>query len=200
MAVKKGLVIVVSAPSGAGKTTLCGRLFSAMPGTRFSVSCTTRAPRPGEIDGKDYFFVSEKTFKSMIAGKEFVEWAQVHGNYYGTPKKHLVNSINKGTDVVLDVDVQGGLAIKKLFPQVLMVYIMAPSIAELRRRLISRGKDTKQVINLRVKNARKELKSLGRYDYLIVNDDLPEASSELIAVVRAEHRRVSRLSKKELKF
>lgn len=197
---KKGLLIVVSAPSGAGKTTLCGRLFSAMPGTRFSVSCTTRAPRAGEVGGKDYFFVSDTVFKRMIARKAFVEWALVHGHYYGTPKKHLIKSINDGTDVVLDIDVQGGLAIKKLFPEALMVYIMAPTIAELKRRLLARGKDSKQVIDLRVRNARKELKSLGRYDYLVINDNLENAAQDLISVVRAEHRRVSRLASKELKF
>ncbi len=200
MAVKKGLFIVVSAPSGAGKTTLCSALFAALPGIRFSVSCTTRTPRAGEVDGRDYFFISEAVFKRMISQNAFVEWAVVHGHYYGTPKKHLITSIRNGTDIVLDIDVQGGLAIKKLFPEALMIYIMAPSIAELKKRLLARGKDTGQVIALRVKNACKELKSLKRYDYLIINDDLAEASADLISIVRAEHRRISRLAAQDLNF
>jgi guanylate kinase len=112
MSVKKGLLIVVSAPSGAGKTTLCSRLFKAMPNVHFSVSCTTRAPRAGEINGKDYNFVAEAGFKRMIKQNAFAEWAVVHGHYYGTPRKHLLKAVNSGIDVVLDIDVQGGLAIK----------------------------------------------------------------------------------------
>jgi guanylate kinase len=136
----------------------------------------------------------------MIKHNEFVEWAMVHGHYYGTPEKHLLKMLNAGCDVVLDIDVQGGLSIKKLFPDALMVYIMAPSIAELGRRLRSRGKDSAAVIALRLKNAKKELQSLQMYDYLIINDDVAIAAADLIAVVRAEHRRISRLPKQALKF
>jgi len=200
MSVKKGLLIVVSAPSGAGKTTLCSRLFKAMPNVHFSVSCTTRAPRAGEINGKDYNFVAEAGFKRMIKQNAFAEWAVVHGHYYGTPRKHLLKAVNSGIDVVLDIDVQGGLAIKNMFPDALMIYIMAPTMAELKRRLRARGKDSADVIALRIKNARKELKCLQKYNYLVINDNISMAAADLIAVVRAEHCRINRLMPSEIKF
>lgn len=188
-----GIVVVVSAPSGAGKSTLCDRLVDTLPNLEYSISCTTRPMRPGERDGIDYVFVAEKKFREMVRQKAFVEWARVHDHYYGTPKKFLEKSIRAGKDVILDIDVQGGMAIRKSFPQAVLVFIMTPTMAELEKRLRARNKDSDAVIRTRLRNARTELAFLPRYDYLIINDDLDTATAQLESVIIAEHRRLARL-------
>lgn len=182
----KGIIFVITAPSGAGKTTLYKKLFKKNKDLQFSVSCTTRAPRLGEKDKKDYFFISEKKFRKMIMKKEFVEWAKVHGYYYGTPKQWLKNKIKKGSDILLDIDVQGAKQLSKLFPEAVKIFIMPPSIKELEKRLIGRGKDGRDVIKKRLKNAVKELKYSNKCDFIVVNKDVNKALKDLETIILAE--------------
>ncbi len=163
----KGMIIIVSAPSGAGKTSICDALIESDKNISYSVSTTTRLPREGEKNGKEYFFVDEKTFKSMVKKNMFAEWAVVHNNFYGTSKKILEQTINKGKDILLDIDVQGALKIKKQYKDALMIFITTPTLKILKERLIKRNKDSLDVIKTRIKNAKKELTYVSKYDYLI---------------------------------
>ncbi len=190
----KGSVIVLSAPSGTGKTTVCKYLLKNMPNLAFSVSYTTRAKRPGEINGIDYFFVDTKTFLKMIKQKKFVEWACVYNNYYGTPKKELEKIINSGEDVLLDIDVQGGKNIRKFFPQGIYIFLLPPSWSALKKRLINRGKDSISQINIRLKNAEKELHYIKYYDYLVVNDNLNQTFKIIESIIVAEKHKRSRFT------
>jgi len=185
----KGLIIVVSAPSGAGKTTLCRLVSASMPKVKYSVSCTTRPKREGEKHGFDYFFLSKEEFIKSIKSGGFAEWALVHGNYYGTPKKPLNALLERGCDVIMDIDVQGGLKIKKAYPEAVLIFVMAPSFKELEKRLKRRNKDEKAVIEKRLDNARKELKQLPRYEYLVINRELKKAQKEIEEIVNSEHKR-----------
>jgi len=188
----KGIIIVISAPSGAGKTTICRELSKKLNKLSYSISCTTRPMRKGEKNGIDYYFLSDNEFKRTIKSGGFAEWATVHGYLYGTPKNRLNALLNKGFDVIMDIDVQGGLKIKKAYPEAVLVFVMAPSIKELKKRLISRNKDGAAVIEKRLRNARKELKSLPRYEYLVINDKLSNAEDEVEAIIRAEHKKIAR--------
>jgi guanylate kinase len=184
---RHGLIIVVSAPSGAGKSTLCSRLVRKLPRLKYSISYTTRPPRPGEKDGVDYFFTSVTEFREMMRGKKFVEWACVHGNYYGTPKHFLEKETQDGNDIVLDIDVQGGEKIRETFTDAVMIFIMAPSMSVLERRLRGRKKDSEDVIRRRLRDARKEIRYLPKYTYLVINDDLARATRDMEAIIAAEH-------------
>lgn len=172
---QKGIVIIMSAPSGAGKTSICDAVVKSNKNIVYSISTTTRAPRKGEKNGREYFFVTENQFKNSIKQKQFVEWAKVHNNYYGTSKKILEDIISKGKDVLLDIDVQGAIKIKKQYKDALMIFVMAPSLKILKQRLIKRNKDSKEVINIRLKNAEKEISYIDKYDYLVINDKLNES-------------------------
>jgi len=189
----KGILLVVSAPSGTGKTTLCRMLLKEFQNMEFSVSYTTRKPREGEVNGRDYFFVSKEEFERMIEEGDFLEWAEVYGNYYGTSKKQVLKALEEGKDILLDIDVQGALQVKKNFPEAVLVFILPPSFAELEKRLRKRGTDTEEVIKKRLKVAREEIKKAPLYDYLIVNDKLEEAYSKLKSVVIAEKCKAERL-------
>jgi len=190
--------IVVSGPSGVGKTTLVDRLLAADPLVRRSVSVTTRTPRPGEVDGRDYLFVTPERFEAMKAG-ELIEWAEVHGETYGTPRSYIESTLAAGHDVVLNIDIQGGDQVKGSFPGALMVFILPPSLAALEARLQGRGDVSGQVLAVRLANARVELEAASRYEYLIVNDDLGSASAELIAIAAAERARRERKTRDFLK-
>jgi len=183
----KGNLFVVSAPSGAGKTTLCQKLFKELPGIEFSVSHTTRKPREGEVHGRDYYFVSVSEFKEKIDQSEMLEWAEVHGNYYGTSKQFVTDKLNAGIDILLDIDVQGAHQVKKLIPEVITVFIMPPSLDDLSERLNRRGTDTKEVIQKRLGNALTEMREKDWYDFVIINDDLETAASEFISLLK-KHR------------
>ncbi|OGS20343.1 MAG: guanylate kinase [Elusimicrobia bacterium RIFOXYA2_FULL_39_19] len=196
--VKRGLIIVVSAPSGSGKTTLCKKLLETNHKLIYSISATTRAPRAGEFDGKDYFFTNVKIFKKMIKNNEFVEWAEVHGNYYGTPKKYLEKTLSRGYDVILDIDVQGGEAIKNTYPESVLIFIAPPSLDELKKRLVTRAQDNSKTIALRLKNAQKEMSYVKFYDYLVINDKLDTALDQLKSIIRAEHTKIKRHKKPNL--
>ncbi|MBN2139716.1 MAG: guanylate kinase [Desulfovibrionaceae bacterium] len=177
--------MVVCAPSGAGKSTLIHRLMAEYPDLGFSVSCTTRPPRPGEVDGVDYRFLDREAFESMREAGEFAEWAEVHGNFYATPKGPVENLLARGRDLVFDVDVQGARRLKSSFPDGLFVFIMPPSRGELARRLGSRGLDSAEAVQRRLANARGEIEAAGEFDYWVFNDDLERAYQVLRAVYLA---------------
>ena len=187
----RGLLLVVSSPSGAGKTTLCNRLRQEFPKLGFSVSYTTRQPRPGETDGVEYHFVSSSRFQEMAAADEFAEYAMVHGNMYGTAARQVSSFLEQGRDLLFDIDFQGGRQLRNRFrDEVELVFILPPSLRELERRLRRRATDADEVIAQRLKVARSELAHYAEYDYLIVNDDFDKAYDALRAVyVAALHRR-----------
>jgi guanylate kinase len=184
---RKGLLIVVSAASGAGKSTLCRLLLERRRNLVFSISATTRLPRPGEKEGKDYFFVTDAAFKAMRRRGELAEWAKVHGQYfYGTPRAYLERMRAQGKDVLLDIDVQGALQVKRQYPEAVLIFITTPTFRDLRRRLRSRSSETEAQIRHRLADARRELKYLSYYDYNVVNDRIPLALKRLEAILDAE--------------
>ena len=191
---RRGTLFVVSAPSGAGKTTLCREARLVIPDLAYSVSATTRAPRPGEVNGVDFRFVTEREFRTMLQRRELAEWATVHGNLYGTPSKPLETALAAGKDVLLDIDTQGAAQLRQRYPEAVLVFIVAPSIAELEQRLRERGADGERDIARRLARAREEIKLWRTYDYLIVNRDVKEAMDQLLAVIQAERCRTARLS------
>ncbi len=179
----KGRLFIISAPSGTGKSTVLARLKELRPDMWFSVSATTRPQRKGEVDGREYLFVDRSTFQQMIDDGAFVEWAEVHGERYGTPRAKLESMLAAGDDVLLDIDVQGGMAIKGAFPDAITVFLLPPNMAELERRLSGRATDSPEQIALRLSNAQRELAFKDRYDRTIVNDRIEQAADELIALV-----------------
>ncbi len=186
-------LIVVSAPSGCGKTTILRRVLALEGKLSFSVSVTSREPRPGEKEGKDYFFISESEFKSRIAGGEFLEYALVHGNCYGTARAQVMKLLQSGQDVVLDVDVQGVAQLAKTWPfDMATIFIVPPSFDELRHRLVSRGTDDGEVISRRLANARGELRFASQYRYLLVNDEIDKAVAGFRQIISAERAKVER--------
>ncbi|MDD5687278.1 MAG: guanylate kinase [Elusimicrobia bacterium] len=185
---RDGIPIVISAPSGAGKTTLVNLILKDIKGLAFSVSSTTRPPSPKEKEGRDYFFISEKEFlKKKKAGK-FIETALVHGHHYGTLKKQLDEKLKKGKDVILDIDVQGAMNIRKIYPQALLIFIVPPSTKVLSERLRERHRDSEKEIKKRLHNARKEMKYRKFYDYTVVNDSLKKAFSKLESIIKKERK------------
>jgi len=184
---------VVSAPSGAGKTTLCREARLRLPDLAYSVSYTTRAPRPSELEGTDFVFVTEATFRSLQERGEFAEWATVHGNLYGTRATVLEEALREGRDVLLDIDTQGAAQLRARYPEAVLVFIVAPSLAELDQRLRERRSDAETEIARRLARARDEVKLWRRYDYLVVNRDLKEAAEHLTAIITAERCRTARL-------
>ncbi len=178
-----GCLFVISAPSGAGKSTLCKILLERFPDICFSVSHTTRKPRSGETDGKDYYFISKDEFVKGTETGRWTEWAEVHGNFYGTSAEFLDKSLNAGNDILLDIDVQGTLQILRQYPDSITIFILPPSIEILRDRLKSRSTDTPEVIAWRLSNAEKEMAQKDRYRHIIVNDRLSETAGELISII-----------------
>jgi guanylate kinase len=193
---RRGTLIVVSAPSGAGKSTLCHEVRSLVPGLYYSVSYTTRAPRPGEIDGTDFHFVAEPKFIATRNRDEFAEWAEVHGHLYGTPVPALEGALGRGLDVLLDIDTHGARQLRQRYPEAVSVFIMAPSMAELEARLRERKSDAPRDIQRRLLRARQEIAAWRQYDYLIINRDVKEASDQLAAIIQAERCRTGRLTLK----
>jgi guanylate kinase len=183
---RQGLLFVVSAPSGAGKTSLCRAVTQALEGLTHSVSYATRGARPGELDGRDYYFVSKERFSQMIQEGDFAEWAEVHGNLYGTSRRVLDDMRMKGLDVILDIDTQGAAQIKKRYDAAVFIFIMPPSLAILEERLRNRKSDREEEIQRRMGRAREEIKDYRMYDYIIVNTDFDHALAELRSIVLAE--------------
>ena len=193
---RHGTLVVVSAPSGAGKSTLCHEVRAVVPGLYYSVSYTTRAPRPGEVDGTDFHFVTNAAFTSMRNRDEFAEWAEVHGHFYGTPAAALEGALRRGLDVLLDIDTHGARQLRQRYPEAVSVFIMAPSMAELEARLRERKSDAPQDIDRRLCRAREEIAAWRQYDYLIINRDVKEAVEQLAAIIQVERCRTSRLTLK----
>lgn len=189
-----GCLFVVSAPSGTGKTTLVSRLCSEIEGIALSVSYTTRSPRSNEVEGVHYHFVDTNSFKDMIERGDFIEWAVVHNNYYGTSKQEILKRLQSGLDTILDIDTQGAQEIKRLFPDSVLIFIMPPSFEELKRRLYLRGTDDEETISIRLKRAEEEIDKSTSYDYIVVNDDLERSLQELKCIVLAERCKTNRLS------
>jgi guanylate kinase len=188
----KGFLLIVSGPSGCGKGTVCQELFKKNEELLFSVSATTRKPREGEIDGVNYFFVDEEKFTNMVNDNEFLEYAKVHYNYYGTPKKFVLEKIEKGEVVVLEIDVQGALQVKEAYPEAVSIFLVPPSMNELKNRIIKRGTETEKDINIRLENAFWELKFIDKYDYIVMNDEVIKAVEKIESIITAEKLKVKR--------
>jgi guanylate kinase len=189
-----GIIFILSAPSGAGKTTLYNGLRKIYPEIELSVSCTTRARRSGEVNGRDYRFLTERQFGDLKRRGEFAEWAKVHDYFYGTPRKPLERCVRTGRDILLDIDVQGARQIKKACPDAVSIFLLPPSLRELERRLAARGTDGREAIRRRLANARGEIGEIIHYDYFVVNREVKEAVRALGAIVEAERARISRVN------
>ncbi|MEM8570590.1 MAG: guanylate kinase [Pseudomonadota bacterium] len=191
---RRGLLIILSSPSGAGKSTLSRRMLEADPEVRFSVSATTRPPRPGEQEGHDYFFKSRREFEAMVSAGEMLEYAEVFGNFYGTPRAPVEAAIRRGEDVLFDVDWQGGQQIRNstLSDSVVSIFILPPSIAELESRLHGRGQDSVEIVNARMAKSRDEISHWAEYDYVLVNETLSQCEAQLRAIIEAERLRRDR--------
>lgn len=196
--VTRGLPIVLSAPSGGGKSTIADHVLRNWSQVVRSISCTTRAPRPGESHERDYYFLTEEEFKTKISNNEFVEWALVHGRYYGTPKGDFEKNLESGKDVLLVIDPQGAVAIKKMFPNGLFIFVVPPTWEDLSSRLSDRGTDATAEREKRLLNAKAELSYLPNYDFLVVNDNLDSAVGDVLAIIRSEHRRLHRINKADI--
>lgn len=189
---KKGILFIISAPSGSGKTTLCARLVESVDSLYRSISMTTRPPRPGEQDGMDYIFIEKPEFMKRQKKKEFLEWAKVFGEYYATPKKHIMHMLKRGSDVLLSIDVQGAMKIKRLKLDAVYVFIMPPSVDMLRERLVNRSTDSHESIRKRLNVAREEIARSKKYDYIVVNNRMESALDNLRAIIIAERCRIKR--------
>jgi len=188
----QGVLYVVSSPSGGGKGTLIRRVLEVVPDLSYSVSYTTRAPRNGEVDGREYFFVNRQRFEEMINEGAFLEWANVHGNLYGTARRQVISETNAGVDIVLEVDVQGAASVRKLGLDSVSIFILPPSRETLRQRLIARGSDSAEELAVRLNNAPAELEQYESFDYVIFNDEIDRASAQLASIVSAERARRTR--------
>ena len=185
-----GKLFVISGPSGAGKGTICKKLLESVD-ISLSTSMTTRSPRPGEVNGKDYYFVTVEEFEEKIKNDGMLEYARVFDNIYGTPKDMVIKQLEKGRDIILEIDVQGGLQVKQKMPeQAVLVFVLPPDLPTLRQRIINRGTETEDVIDKRFNEALNEIKLIGEYDYYVVNDELDDAAYDLQAIIMAERRRV----------
>lgn len=195
---KKGLPIVLSAPSGGGKSTIAEEVISRSQRIVRSISCTTREPRSNEQNGEDYFFLSEDEFKKKIDEKAFLEWAVVHENYYGTPQANTTMQLDAGNDVVLVIDPQGAASVRKIYPQGIYIFVVPPTWDALKSRLKGRGTDDESSMDLRMADAKIELRSLKHYDYLVLNDTLEQAVEDVVGILRSEHLRLSNLNKSKI--
>lgn len=184
---RKGILIVVSGFSGAGKGTLMKKLMEEYDNYALSISMTTRNPRPGEEDGREYFFVTKEQFEEKIGQDGLIEYANYCGNYYGTPRAYVEQQLEAGKDVILEIEIQGALKIREKFPTALLLFVMPPSVKELRRRLIGRGTETQEVIDQRMHRAMEEAQGIEQYDYIVINDQLEECVKELHAIIGAAH-------------
>jgi guanylate kinase len=188
----RGILFVVSSPSGGGKGTLIQRVLKQVPYLSYSVSYTTRAPRNGEVEGREYFFVTPEKFQTMVADGEFLEWAHVHGKLYGTSRQQVSREVCEGRDIILEVDVQGAASVRELVTDSVSIFILPPSIEILRQRLIARGTDSQQELELRLRHAPEELKHYKTFDYVIINDEVERAAEQLSCIIEAERAGLAR--------
>jgi guanylate kinase len=188
----RGSLFVVSSPSGGGKGTLIQRVLKQVPNLSYSVSYTTRAPRNGEVDGREYFFVAPEKFEAMIAAGEFLEWAHVYGKLYGTSRMQVSREVFEGRDIILEVDVQGAESVRELVTNAVSIFILPPSLEILRQRLLTRGTDSAAELELRLRNAPQELEAYKAFDYVIINDEVERAAGQLACIIDAERARRTR--------
>ncbi|MBE5993046.1 MAG: guanylate kinase [Paenibacillaceae bacterium] len=186
-----GMLVVVSGFSGAGKGTLMKELLNRYENYALSISATTRTPRTGEVDGKEYFFVTEEHFNDMIEKEELIEYAQYVNHSYGTPKEYVLNQMKMGKDVILEIEIQGALKVKERFPEAILLFVMPPNAQELKRRLIGRGTESMEVINARLRRASEEAQGMEAYDYILINDEIDTCVEEMHLMIQVQHKRAS---------
>jgi guanylate kinase len=189
---RPGILVVLSGPSGTGKGTICKELLQNIPNLHYSISATTRPPRAGEVNGVNYWFIAKEDFQSMVDNDELLEWAEVYGNYYGTPRRYVDAQLHSGKDVVLEIDTQGAMQVKAKFPQGVFIYIVPPSIDELTARINKRGSDSPEAIEKRLSCVHYELSRAYHYNYIVVNGEVAKATAEIAAIISAEKCRVER--------
>lgn len=187
----QGILVVVSGFSGAGKGTLMKALLAKYHNYALSISATTRNPRVGEVDGREYFFVTRERFEEMIAGEELIEYAQYVDNYYGTPRQYVFQQMADGKDVILEIEIQGALKIKEKFPEALLLFVLPPSADALKERLVGRGTESLEVIEARLHRASEEAEGMNSYDYILINDEIDTCVEEMHQLIQAQHNRVS---------
>lgn len=197
---KKGLLVVVSGPSGAGKGTICKNFMELNKEMLLSISSTTRDPRENEIDGVNYNFITKQDFEDLIGTDSLLEYVHVFGNYYGTPKKWVLECIEKGKDVFLEIEIVGAMKVKEKYPDAILVFVLPPSLKELKNRIITRGTETIEQIENRMARAMQEIKTIEKYDYFIFNDNLTRAVDDLEAIISAEKNKVNRYSQEIVKI
>ena len=200
LANEKGILFILSGPSGVGKGTVRERLFAKDPNLQYSISATTRSMRPGEVDGKDYFFKTKEQFEQMIAERDLLEYAQYVGNYYGTPKAFVEKQLANGQDVFLEIEVQGAQQVKEKVPDGVFIFLTPPDLAELKSRIVGRVTDADEVIEERMKVAKEEIEMMALYDYAVVNDQVPLAVERIKNIIASEHFRVDRVIGKYIKM
>ena len=189
----RGVLIVISGPSGAGKGTICKALLEKHKDLYISVSATTRSPRNGEVDGVNYYFLTREQFNTKVSENGFLEYAEVYGNFYGTPKANVEKMLEDGKDVILEIDIQGALQVKENFSEGVFIFILPPSMEELKQRIIKRGSETKESLMTRFKSAYQEINYISKYNYAVVNDTVEVAASKVEAIITAEKCRVDRI-------
>lgn len=187
--VSEGILFVLSGPSGVGKGTILDRLFETYNGINYSVSMTTREPRQGEVEGEDYFFVSEEEFKEIMERDGFLETARVHGNYYGTPRSYVEETLAKGEDIILEIDIQGANQVRDIFPEAVFIFLKPPSLEALSKRLDKRGSETQKSREIRLENAKAEMAEADNFDHVVLNDKLDNAVVKLKAIIEREKKR-----------
>ena len=189
---RKGLLLVVSGPSGAGKGTICKALLNKNDEIKLSVSATTRKPRNGEVHGVNYFFIEKEEFTNMIENGEFLEYAQIYDNFYGTPKSAIIECLEKGQDVILEIEMQGAKQIKEVYPEGVFIFVLPPSLEELKSRIVGRGTETQEEIEKRFSCAFEEINQIVNYDYFIINEDIEKSVNDVEAIISAEKNKVTR--------
>lgn len=197
---EKGILFILSGPSGVGKGTVRKRLFEKATDLQYSISMTTREKRPGEVDGVDYFYKTTQEFEELIEQNELLEYAKYVNNYYGTPRKYVEETIEKGLDVFLEIEVQGAMQVKKNFPKGVFIFLFPPSLEELKDRIVNRGTETEELVLNRLKEARNEIEMMDYYDYVVVNDDVDHAVERIEAIIMSEHLKRERVAKQYKKI
>ncbi len=197
---EKGILFVLSGPSGVGKGTVRKELFDRKTDLKYSISMTTRNKRPGEVDGVDYFYKSKEEFEQLVAENKLLEYAQYVNNYYGTPREYVEETLQAGYDVFLEIEVQGALQVKKNFPEGVFIFLFPPSLEELKNRIVSRGTESDELVKNRLKEARNEIELMDAYDYVVVNDDVNQAVHKIQSIIQSEHLKRERIAKQYKKI